>query len=105
MSTMINADTMKNKLSMKVISITEAVLLPMLIFSLFRMNMATAAPPTMPGVAAEANSHITMDSNACRRRNTLPVTSHTRYMYRKCRTTISTIASAKKPMSRLVQRI
>ena len=37
----------------------DAVLarLPNAIFSLFKMNIATAAPPTTPGDKAEANSH------------------------------------------------
>ena len=46
----------KNRLSKMAVTITKAMALPILMPSLFRINMATADPPTTEGVTAEANS-------------------------------------------------
>ena len=44
-------------MSINAVMITIAVERPNGIFSRFKMNIATAAPPTTPGDNAEANSH------------------------------------------------
>ena len=53
---MMGAPMTKNRLSKMAVTITKAMALPILMPSLFRINMATADPPTTEGVTAEANS-------------------------------------------------
>ena len=45
---------------MKAVMITMAVAFPKGMVSRFKINIATAAPPTTPGERAEANSQIIM---------------------------------------------
>ena len=52
----IGINKIKNKLSINAVISTMEVDLPKFIFSLFKINIATDAPPTTPGDNAEANS-------------------------------------------------
>ena len=72
---MMGAPKTKNKLSIMAVSMVKAKAFPSGMPSLFRINTATAVPPTIDGVTAEANSHKMMTYMALVQVKCLLVTS------------------------------